>query len=67
MGLLKQFLLPLLLLMSRVLQAFVQFADVPSAQKAKDAIHGRMFAGNIVQAFHVSLHSFQSIPASITI
>jgi hypothetical protein len=44
----------------------VQFADVPSAQKAKDAIHGRMFAGNIVQAFYVSLHSFQSIPTSVT-
>jgi hypothetical protein len=52
--------------LSCVLQAFVQFADVPSAQKAKDAIHGRMFAGNIVQAFHISLHSFQSIPASVT-
>eukprot|EP00882_Tetradesmus_deserticola_P029232 GHRQ01032704.1.p1 GENE.GHRQ01032704.1~~GHRQ01032704.1.p1 ORF type:complete len:107 (-),score=27.40 GHRQ01032704.1:157-438(-) len=48
-------------------QAFVQFADVPSAQKAKEAIHGRMFAGNIVQAFHVSLPSFQSIPTSVTI
>jgi hypothetical protein len=56
-----------LLFLQFVPQAFVQFADVPSAQKAKDAIHGRMFAGNIVQAFHISLPSFQSIPASIKI
>lgn len=48
-----------------LLQAFVQFADVPSAQKAKEAIHGRMFAGNIVQAFHITLPTYQAIPPSI--
>lgn len=43
-------------------QAFVQFADVPSAQRAKDAISGRMFAGNIVQAYHVAMTVYQSLP-----
>lgn len=46
------------------LQAFVQFADVASAQRAKDAISGRMFAGSIVQAYHVPVHVFQSVPDS---
>jgi hypothetical protein len=46
------------------MQAFVQFADVPSAQRAKDAISGRMFAGNIVQAYHVPLHAYQAVQAS---
>lgn len=46
------------------MQAFVQFADVPSAQRAKDAISGRMFAGNIVQAFHVPLHVYQAVQES---
>lgn len=44
------------------MQAFVQFGDVPSAQRAKDAIHGRMFAGSIVQAYHITLATFQMVP-----
>jgi len=47
-----------------MLQAFVQFADVPSAQRAKDAISGRMFAGNIVQAYHIPLAVYQTVPES---
>jgi hypothetical protein len=43
-------------------QAFVQFADVPSAQRAKDAINGRMFAGSVVQAYHIALPTYQSVP-----
>jgi hypothetical protein len=46
-------------------QAFVQFADVASAQRAKDAISGRMFAGSIVQAYHVPVNVFQQVPDSI--
>lgn len=46
-------------------QAFVQFADVASAQRAKDAISGRMFAGSIVQAYHVPVNVFQQVPESI--
>lgn len=42
----------------------MQFADVPSAQRAKDAISGRMFAGNIVQAYHVPVNVYQSVPES---
>lgn len=45
-------------------KAFVQFVDVASAQRAKDAISGRMFAGSIVQAYHVPVHVFQSVPDS---
>lgn len=45
-------------------QAFVQFADVPSAQRAKDAISGRMFAGSIVQAYHVTPNVYQAVPDS---
>jgi hypothetical protein len=41
-------------------QAFVQFVDVPSAQRAKDAISGRMFAGNIVNAFFIGLPTYQA-------
>jgi hypothetical protein len=40
----------------------VQFADVLSAQRARDAIHGRMFAGTVVQAFHVAQPTFASVP-----
>lgn len=46
-------------------KAFVQFADVASAQRAKDAISGRMFAGSIVQAYHVPVNVFQQVPDSI--
>lgn len=41
-------------------KAFVQFVDVPSAQRAKDAISGRMFAGNIVNAFFIGLPTYQA-------
>ena len=30
-------------------QAYVEFADVQGAQHAKDVIHGRLFAGRLVQ------------------
>lgn len=32
-----------------MLQAFVEFADAEGAQQARNAIHGRMFAGQQVQ------------------
>lgn len=50
---------------SLFMQAYVHFVDVPSAEKAKDAIHGRMFAGNIVQAFFVALPTYQSVPMNV--
>eukprot|EP00775_Hariotina_reticulata_P009732 gene9732-9890_t len=48
-------------------KAFVHFADVPSAQKAKEAIHGRMFAGNVVQAMHITLPTYQLVPANLAV
>jgi len=38
----------------------VQFADVEGARKAREAIHGRLFAGITVQVAFVSQHEFAS-------
>jgi RNA recognition motif-containing protein len=45
-----------------VAQAFVQFADVESAKKAKDAIHGRLFAGETLQVHFVTPQYIQALP-----
>lgn len=39
-------------------QAFVQFAHAIGCAGAKNAIHGRMFAGATVQANYVSAEAF---------
>lgn len=39
-------------------QAFIQFLDNESAIKAREAIHGRMFAGSTVQAVFVTAQSY---------
>jgi hypothetical protein len=40
------------------LQAYVQFVDTAGAQKARDAIHGRMFAGNPVSAVYLTAQAY---------
>ena len=45
-------------------QAFVQFAEVADCEKAKAAIHGRLFAGITVQANYVSQEVFTSAVSS---
>jgi len=42
-------------------KAFVQFADPTSASKAKDAIHGRMFAGSAVQVAFITPDAFARV------
>lgn len=39
-------------------QGFVQFADAGGAQKAREAIHGRLFAGVTVQVAFISQQEF---------
>jgi hypothetical protein len=41
-----------------LLQAYVQFVDTSGAQKARDAIHGRMFAGNPVTAVYLTAQAY---------
>jgi hypothetical protein len=41
-----------------LLQAYVQFVDTAGAQKARDAIHGRMFAGNPVSAVYLTAQAY---------
>jgi hypothetical protein len=36
----------------------VQFVDTSGAQKARDAIHGRMFAGNPVTAVYLTAQAY---------
>lgn len=42
-------------------QAYVQFNAAESATLAKDAIHGRMFAGAVVQISYLSDVAFDRI------
>lgn len=39
-------------------KAYVQFVDTAGAQKARDAIHGRMFAGNPVSAVYLTAQAY---------
>jgi hypothetical protein len=43
------------------LQAFAQFADPLSAQAAKDAIHGRLFAGSTVEVNYITAQQFGAV------
>lgn len=45
-------------------QAFVHFAEVAGCEKAKAAIHGRLFAGITVQANYVSQEVFTNAVSS---
>jgi hypothetical protein len=40
------------------LQAFVQFYEVPAAQAAKEAMHGRIFAGIQVHATFITAQAY---------
>ena len=42
-------------------QAFVAFADVESASKAKEAIHGRLFAGIVVQVTYLTAEMYEQV------
>ena len=44
-----------------VLQAFAQFANAMSAQAAKDAIHGRLFAGSTVEVNYITAQQFGAV------
>lgn len=44
-----------------LMQAYVQFRAPESATLAKDAIHGRMFAGAVVQVSYLSDLAFDRI------
>ncbi|GAX80268.1 hypothetical protein CEUSTIGMA_g7706.t1 [Chlamydomonas eustigma] len=44
-------------------KAFVRFADLQSATAAKNAIHGRMFAGSTVHALFITDTAFALLPA----
>ena len=43
------------------LQAFAQFANPLSAQAAKDAIHGRLFAGSTVEVHYITAQQFGAV------
>lgn len=47
-------------------KAFVRFADAAGAAAAQARIHGRMFAGNMVQAMFLTPAAYAAVPASIT-
>jgi hypothetical protein len=49
-----------------MLQAFVRFADAAGAAAAQARIHGRMFAGNMVQAMFLTPAAYGAVPASTT-
>ena len=42
-------------------QAFAQFANAMSAQAAKDAIHGRLFAGSTVEVSYITAQQFGAV------
>lgn len=44
-----------------LLQAFAQFANPLSAQAAKDAIHGRLFAGSTVEVNYITAQQFGAV------
>lgn len=45
-------------------QGFVHFADIVGAVKAREAIHGRLFAGITVQALFVDEDAFAAAAKS---
>lgn len=42
-------------------KAFVQFLEVEGARKAKEAIHGRLFAGQTVAVSHMQPQDFMAL------
>lgn len=44
-----------------LLQAFAQFAHPAGAQAAKDAIHGRLFAGSTVEVGYITMQQFAAV------
>lgn len=46
-------------------KAYVQFVDISGAQAARDAIHGRMFAGNMVQAVFLTAQAYGIVLADM--
>ena len=40
------------------MQAFVEFADTMGCKGAKEAIHGRMFAGETINANYIAAQYF---------
>ncbi|KIZ01571.1 Splicing factor U2af large subunit B [Monoraphidium neglectum] len=44
-------------------KAYVEFEGPEGAQAAKDAIHGRVFAGNLVQAVFITPEAFEVVPS----
>ena len=46
---------------SFLLQAFAQFANPTGAQAAKDAIHGRLFAGSTVEVGYITTQQFAAV------
>lgn len=47
------------------MQAYVQFVDISGATAAKEAIHGRMFAGNPVQATYLTAQAYGIVIAAM--
>ena len=42
-------------------QAFAAFARAEDAQQAKEAIHGRLFAGNTVEVTYITAAQFAAL------
>ena len=51
----------MLLTAETFLQAFAQFANPAGAQAAKDAIHGRLFAGSTVEVGYITMQQFAAV------
>lgn len=51
----------LLLVVLLCVQAYVQFMDNEGAQKAREAINGRMFAGNLVTATYLTAQAYGTL------
>ena len=51
----------MLLTAETFLQAFAQFANPAGAQAAKDAIHGRLFAGRTVEVGYITMQQFAAV------
>jgi RNA recognition motif-containing protein len=43
-------------------QAYVEFEDEAGAQRARTAMHGRLFAGNPVLAAHITESAWAAVP-----
>lgn len=46
-------------------KAYVQFVDIKGATAAKEAIHGRLFAGNPVQATYLTAQAYGIVIAAM--